>query len=380
MYTYIQSQLTQGSTLVLSTLLAIVLITGCDNPAEPEPAKNQPDGSVLHISPHGHTSEYAGEITYTHGNMVEGSFSRTTRVVPDTMDAPTNLHISGDLTISTGASGTFTVSVDRAPKYEQTIVFSLESDDFDVTPPLAFEFTADDYAPHVLTVKHTGNEATKGTITFTHYEEVGHDVSMRSLTREITVIDGHAVPEVSVSGNLAIHPGGSGLITISLDKAPGAEVVGVGLAHSIVDADSLVLAPERIPSFTQRSWQPRVISVTHVGVDAGESGTVDISVEGGVQNSLSLTLRQEAAQATLSGVEVVAWEEVEFEATGFVHANGRYVATGKDFTSPFTDTCGITATQDSRLRFQKEGLTIIQSFDTDICPSLDVSADLTLLE
>ena len=376
MYTYIQSQLTQGSTLVLSTLLAIVLITGCDNPAEPEPAKNQPDGSVLHISPHGHTSEYAGEITYTHGNMVEGSFSRTTRVVPDTMDAPTNLHISGDLTISTGASGTFTVSVDRAPKYEQTIVFSVESDDFDVTPPLAFEFTADDYAPHVLTVKHTGNEATKGTITFTHYEEVGHDVSMRSLTREITVIDGHAVPEVSVSGNLAIHPGGTGLITISLDKAPGAEVVQIDLDALPGPNDSLRVTPKPVLSFTQSNWSPRVLLLEHVGLDAGEQASLGIKTKGSVRNAIRLTLTHQDRQATLAGFEVIGVAEVNFEASGVIGDKGRYTASELPFITPFASSCGIESTHDSRVQFREKSMTILQSFSTNSCANLKVYAGL----
>ena len=311
--------------------------------------------------------------------MVEGDFA--VRISVDTADVAPDINISDDLTISTGASGTFTISIDRVPQTMTSVIYSLEGDDIVVTPTGPVEFTVDDFGPQVLTVTHIGEGATSSSITFTKILEDVGEVSAQSDTRQITVIEAYAVPVVSVSGNMMLHPGGEGFITISLNKAPGAEIILIGLDPLPEEkVDSLMVSPKPVLSFTQSNWAPRVLTVEHIGVDGGENSVVGITATGAVQNHINLALSQNAGQATLSGFEIVATKKLDFTATGFVQANGRYLATDKDFTSPFADTCGINAVHDSRLRFRKDGLTIIQSFDTDICPALDVMATLSVIE
>lgn len=369
---------------LLTLLLVGVCISfiSCDNPTELEgPVPNPHDSlRVLHISPDGHASQYSGTITYTHGQLVDGEYSVGLSVVAETIVLSPTIHVSEDLTIQTGQSGAFTISIDRAPQEMTRVIYSWESADILITPAHPVDFSAEDIAPQVLTVTHVGDGPTTASITFKVFteDETGGRESITMIKRQINVTDDHAVPEVSVSGALQLHPGEKGYVTISIDKAPDAEVVRVILAPP--DSDSLKVDPQRVFSFTHSNWRPRVLTVDHLGVVKGESSSLGIEAKGGVALSIHLVLKQEAHQATLTGLEVVAGEQIAFEATGFVHANGRFQAVGRDFTSPFTDTCGIKSTKDSRLRFQKNGLTITQSFDTDICPSLEVTADLVMLE
>jgi len=177
-----------------------------------------PDDGVHHIA-QSHESLYAGNIRYKHQSMVNASASVGVAVSDEASDR--KLHVSNDLVIEAGSSGRFTLSLNQAPIVEVKAWYpDLMIDGVEISPQDYVHFTPEDWGPKVVTVSHTGSVESTSKILFTTSGEI-----KQSIERTITVTEKYTPPQVSVSGDLSLRSRDTQTITISLDQAPGAEVV-----------------------------------------------------------------------------------------------------------------------------------------------------------
>ncbi len=345
-----------------------VFLFACENPTEPRPGiPSHPDSVQHHISRSNHQSLYQGTIAYRHTHTVDASFSRSVTVT-DVPDAPA-LFISDDLTLPPNTEGTFTLSVSQAPLEPVTV--TSEAADLEIAPR-TITFTPEDWAPRVVTVTPKGT--TTAEITFTAVGGL-----QQSETRRITVQEGPISLRISVTGNVSLAPQSTQTLTISLDRDPGAEQIALEIEH-LGDVDSIQVTPKSLPVLRHDDWGPRVLTVIHTGKDANDGASIRLQATGRIATQASAQLDQKHFQATITGQEQFGSTTYSFSATGSVQSTGRFLAHGTDFVSPFTESCGVTETQDSRIRFIKNGMTIEQSFESAVCPSLKVQATLIELK
>jgi len=139
------------------------------------------------------------------------------------------------------------------------------------------------------------------------------------------------------------------------------------------------ISPKEIIPFTHADWNPRVLVVSHVGDRDRDAITINIVAKGVITNPITVQLTQKALQAEISGSEQVADSLRTFMAEGLVQSVGRFLPT-QNLVTPFAVSCDVASVADSRIRFNKEDMAIVQSFDTARCPSLTATAILTKLE
>jgi len=359
----------------ISSLTCILVLISfglfsCENPTEPDNSQNAPnDGGVHHIAQN-HESLYAGNIRYKHQSMVNASAS--VGVAVNDEESRLVLHVSNDLVIETGSSGTFTLSLNKAPTGTVTVTYP-DVEGMEMKPRHGLNFTPEYWDPRVVTVTSTGSTAYTENFTFSARGPVKEVVE-----RTITVTENYTTPQVSISGALSLQLGDTQTVTISLDQAPGAEVVR--LDTQIGGAtDAFVISPKDIKPFTHANWAPRVLTVSHVGDKNRDAITINIVAEGVITNPITVQLTQKNLQAEISGSENFVDSLYAFMAEGLVQSVGRFLPT-QDLVTPFAVSCDIDQVADSRIRFNQKDMTIIQSFDTARCPSLTATASLAKLE
>jgi len=339
---------TRYPALVCALVLTVFGLSACDSTTEPTGAPPPSvDPSVTHISST-YQSVYAGEIKYTHGNTVKAS--ATLGVKASKVPVEQRLVISGDLTIGVGGTGAFTLALNRAPEAPLIVAVAVHGKHFDIGSVYRIDFTPNDWGPKVLTVTHTGDQAGEAIASFGLEDEVE--------TRMIQAVEGKPIPQVFMTGDVTLAPGGSGLIVIAVDQNPGAEVIQVNLKQ-IGEWEAYTLTDRWISSFQARDWSPRTAYVRHTITEDNDTSRVslEMTAKGHVTNQVNVTLDKDGHYSEIKGSEQVAGQFHEFIATGHVFANGRF-SPQEDLLLPFAVSCIITATNESRIRFSNSDMKI----------------------
>jgi len=349
-------------------------ISACDNPAEPQPGPPPTtDANRVHHVGQNYEAIYAGTITYKHGNTIK--FATQVGVkVNDEDPTPLMLHVSDGLTIETGAAGAFTLSLNQIPKEAVKVSYpSLAGSGIEVSPPEAVMFTPEDWSPKVVTIASNADEESTSDFTLSASGGIIKDFS-----RTVMVVKGHVAPRVSVSDDINLRTGTMQFITVSMDRAPGAEVVRLDM--QITGAtDSITISTNASELFTQSNWHPRVLPISHVGCDDKDRVTVEITATGFLNNQISVNLTHSAGQSEINGSETFVGAVHNFTAMGLVQSIGRFLPTDP-LVTPFALSCEITGTAEDRVQFNRTDMVLNQSFDTERCLSLTATAVLSRLE
>ena len=350
-------------TLVLTFTLFSV---GCETPTDPdEGVPPSTDKNRVHHIGQTHQSLYGGVINYSHGHHLDHDAS--VRVVVDTSAVKHDLSVSDDLTIAVGTVGFFTFSLGKKPKEDVSVTLAWSSPDVQISPSTPLEFTRDDWGPRVLTVTHTGDQPTTSEFTFTAFG--GIDGTYR---RRVTVTDSPVGLRPSVSGDVAILPGGAGEVTISLDQPPHVETISVEVAGG---SDAFNVSPSTIAPFTHSDTTPRVVRVEHVGKDKSAATNLKVTLRGQIRTPVIVSLDQKNRRATVKGTEQISTTEFAFTFTGHVQSVGRFLPTS-EVVFPLAESYGVVHVNESRIRFLDERMTITQTITTERYPLLRVTANL----
>ncbi|MCY4234591.1 MAG: hypothetical protein OXE59_12740 [Bacteroidetes bacterium] len=339
---------------IYALMLIALSLSACDSATGP--TSQQVDPVEPNISD-AYVTVYGGKINYTHENTVKAS--ATVGVKASKIPAEQRLVISDDLTIGVGGAGAFTLALNQAPEAPLIVAVAVHGKHFDIGSVYRIDFTPNDWGPKVLTVTHTGDQAGEAIASF-GLEDVVE-------TRMIQAVEGKTIPQVFMTGDVTLAPGGSGLIIIAVDQNPGAEEIFLDL-EQVGEWDAYTLSAPQIHSFKHWDWQPRTVHVTHTGADTSRV-SVKIAARGNASNSITVMLSQDGDQSKIKGSERVGQYVHEFVASGEVSANGLFTPQ-EDLLLPFAVSCIITATKESRIRFSDSDVKITQSFNTRDCPSL----------
>ena len=212
-----------------------------------------------------------------------GVITRTLKVIDDDVIVGTiQVSPAATLTIDQGESGTFSVSLDTAPRESATVSLSKTSP-FVTLRPSSLTFTSSNHstAQRVTVIASEKGDATGDTITLA----VSGGLEAPSVTKTVTIIPSipSGVIQVTPAGTLSIDEGDSGTLLVSLSAAPrGAANVYLSSSNSDVTLSlvSLLFTPSN-HSITQS------VSVTAAqDSDAvNDSASITLEASGGIAAS-----------------------------------------------------------------------------------------------